>query len=203
MREARRKYEARTSRLEEIDDKALRVSRTATLVVGFAVSAVSVGGTTAVLQIPSVHLLLLAIGLSLMLVSAVFGVGVATVTEYPVGIGRRERGELQTRPHRHQQGLCEQIETYESMIHEVAVEVQRHVIVLDSVQLSLMFGSGSLFVASAGYVSLQFAVGVVSIGDAGIVLQILSVLPPLLLFLGMTRLTEKINIRESQMSKHD
>ncbi len=198
LEEARREYELKTERLEEIDDKALRLSRTATLVIGFAVSAVSVGGSSALLEIPAPHALFLSLGLTMTLLTAVLGIGVSSVTDYLAGIGTEQRTEASCPPYGHQSALSTNIEQYESMIDEVTQEVRWNTRVLDSAQILLLLGTFLLFIGSGRFVSLVAIETLVPSDNLSLFFEVITLLPPIILFSVGIELSERISMREQQ-----
>jgi hypothetical protein len=151
MREARREYNSEVETLTEIDDKALRMVRTATIVVGFAVSAVGIAGTSAISRLPLVHLIFTASGLGSMLFVVILGTGIATVTEYPSGVGERVRLTVERRNPQHRE-LELYIRQYREMTEEVVEEIRPTLTVLNLTHLALMLGAFLLFTGSSGFV---------------------------------------------------
>lgn len=194
--EARREYEVKTERLEEIDDKALRLSRTATLVIGFAVSAVSVGGSSSLVEIPIPHSVALSIGLTMTLLTAVLGIGVSSVTAYPAGIGAERRREASNPPYGYQSALATNIEQYESMIGEITKEVTRNTQLLDSAQILLLFGTILLFTGAGGFVSVVAIETLAQSDELSLFFELVTLLPPIVLSYAGIALSERINMRQ-------
>lgn len=155
LRETQREYRLKVERLDEIDDRALRISRTSVLVVGFAASAVTVGGSNAVDSVPIHYLVILSLGLTSTLMAAILGVGKVTVTGYPIGVGTGQRSEIRDLSYSYGSALSEYIEQYEDMIREVTQEIRQSKMELAIVQYLTMFGSGMLFVGSSSYILFE------------------------------------------------
>lgn len=152
LKETQREYRLKLERLDEIDDRALRISRTSVLVVGFAASAVTVGGSNAVDSVPMFYLVILSLGLTSTLMAAVVGVAKITVTGYPIGVGTSQRSEIRDLSYSYGSALSEYIEQYEEMIREVTEEIRRGKIELAIVQYLTIFGSICLFTGSSSYI---------------------------------------------------
>lgn len=85
---ARRVYDRQVATLENIDDKAMRTVRTAVLVIGFVAAAITAGGPGAAASLSPLAVLIAALGSAFEFAAAFVGVGIYTVTEYPVEISR-------------------------------------------------------------------------------------------------------------------
>jgi len=158
LRETQREYKLKVERLDEIDDRALRISRTSVLVVGFAASAVTVGGSNAVDSVPILYLVILSLGLTSTLMAAALGVGKVTVTEYPIGVGTSQRNEIRGLSYSYGSALSEYIEQYEDMVREVTQEIRRSKTELAIVQYLTIFGSAGLFVGSSLYILFELII---------------------------------------------
>ncbi len=158
LRETQREYRLKMERLDEIDDRALRISRTSVLVVGFAASAVTVGGSNAVDSVPILYLVILSLGLTSTLMAAVLGVGKVTVTGYPIGVGTSQRNEIRGLSYSYGSALSEYIEQYEDMVREVTQEIRRSKTELAIVQYLTIFGSAGLFVGSSSYILFELII---------------------------------------------
>lgn len=158
LRETQREYKLKVERLDEIDDRALRISRTSVLVVGFAASAVTVGGSNAVDSVPILYLVILSLGLTSTLMAAALGVGKVTVTEYPIGVGTSQRNEIRGLSYSYGSALSEYIEQYEDMVREVTQEIRRSKTELAIVQYLTIFGSAGLFVGSSSYILFELII---------------------------------------------
>ena len=155
LRETQREYRVKMERLDEIDDRALRISRTSILVVGFAASAVTVGGSNAVDSVPILYLIILSLSLTSTLMAAVLGVAKVTVTGYPIGVGTSQRSEIRDLSYSYGSALSEYIEQYEDMIREVRQEIRQSKTQLAMVQNLTMAGSAGLFVGSSSYILFE------------------------------------------------
>ena len=91
VEESRREYDKKVETMEEIDDKAMRSVRTAVILVGLVVSALSVSGPSAVGEISTLPILSATLGIGTLTVSITVGIGVYTVTRYSSGIGSPHR----------------------------------------------------------------------------------------------------------------
>lgn len=196
LEEARREYELKTERLEEIDDKALRLSRTATLVIGFAVSAVSVGGSSSLLEIPAVHIAILSIGLTMTLFTSVLGVIISSVTGYPAGIDPEQRGEASSPPYGYQSALSSHIQQYEFMIEDASKKVNKNSQALDTAQLLVFLGTLFLFVGAGGFVIVIAAESFYQTEDFALYIDAITLGPPTALFHVGIKVVQTMNKRE-------
>lgn len=94
VEESRREYDKKVETMEEIDDKAMRSVRTAVILVGLVVAAVSVSGPRAVGETAVLPVLVGAFGVGTLTVSVVYGIGACTVTQYPTGISSTHRNDV-------------------------------------------------------------------------------------------------------------
>lgn len=83
---ARRVYDRQITKLESIDDKAMRTARTAVLILGFIAAALTTAGPGVLSDVSGLTASLGVIGAVSVFASAFLSVGVYTVTEYPVEI---------------------------------------------------------------------------------------------------------------------
>lgn len=146
LAETRREHEEEVATLDEIDDKALRSSRTAVIVVGFVISAAGIAGPGAVNVTPLPNLIVMGLGVVFLVASATAGIATASVSEYPSGVGRRfVRDGVEANPSV-AAARRKVIVQYRRMTDEVAEEVETNTELLDAVQLSL--GVGVLLLAT-------------------------------------------------------
>jgi hypothetical protein len=96
VEESRREYDKKVETMEEIDDKAMRSVRTAIILVGLVVSAVSVGGPDSIGRFAILPVLVGALGVVALIISVVYGIGAYSATQYPTGIGPLHRNDVIT-----------------------------------------------------------------------------------------------------------
>ncbi|WP_144240092.1 hypothetical protein [Haladaptatus cibarius] len=157
LAESRRTFDKTVSRLEEIDDKAMRSVRTAVLLAGFVASAIGVGGPSSISDFGVFPVLLVAIGVICLIISIVLGIGTYTITQYPSGIGSSHRTDVITGGYNKKEWLVDMINEYDEWISEINTEIRRNGGYLDVVQISLAFAvvclliSSSMIVVKAAY----------------------------------------------------
>jgi len=83
---ARRVYDRQVERLDRIDDLAMRTTRLSVLILGFIAAALTAGGPDAVSDLHLVPVMLGAVGAACIFAAAFIGVGIFSVTVYPVDL---------------------------------------------------------------------------------------------------------------------
>ena len=156
VEESRREYDKKVETMEEIDDKAMRSVRTAVILVGLVVSAVSVSGPGSVGEFSPLTVLVGAFGVGTLAVSIAFGIGVYTATRYTAGIGSTHRSDVIEGGYRHDEWLIVMLRQHDEWSGEIEDELRVNRQFLDLVQFSLLLGVLALFVA-AGMIVLKSA----------------------------------------------
>lgn len=159
VEESRREYDKKVETMEEIDDKAMRSVRTAVILVGLVVSAVSVGGPGAIGEFAVLPILLGALGVVSLVVSILFGVGAYSTTEYPTGIDSEHRTDVITGGYNRDEWVVSMLDDYDEWSAKIAEEIEKNIRYLELVQFSLSFGVVSLLVSATTLV-LNVAYGV-------------------------------------------
>lgn len=159
VEESRREYDKKVETMEEIDDKAMRSVRTAVILLGLVVSAVSVAGPGAVGEVAVLPVLVGALGVVALTVSIIYGIGTYSATQYPTGIGPMHRNDVITGGYSHDEWFLSMLDEYDDWSMEIADEVSKNLGYLEVVQFSLSVGVIALLV-SAGMVVLKTAYGI-------------------------------------------
>jgi len=166
VEESRREYDKKVETMEGIDDKAMRSVRTAVILVGLVVSAVSVGGPSAVAELAPWPVLVGAFGVGTLTVSIVAGIGVHTATRYSSGIGSPHRLDVIEGTYGYDEWLVEMLRQHDDWSREIADEIDANKRYLEVVQLSLLLGVLALLVG-ASMVVFELAYGVPSPASLG------------------------------------
>lgn len=153
LEEARSEYQSEVATLEEIDDKAMRSVRTGVIIVGFVASAFGIAGPSGLTAMSLPALGTAGAAIAFLVVAVVLGLGTYTVTEYPSGVGSQYRQVRMDHEASTAALLRNLLITYDSMIGEVADEVDANLDLLDTVQFSLMVGVFFLAVSAATFVA--------------------------------------------------
>lgn len=140
VEEARREYGAEVDTLDEIDEKALRAVRTSVLVVGFVASAFGIGGPSAAAELSLYEVFTTGLGVGLLIVAIVMGAATAAVTEYPSGVGATYRGAMISNASDKRLQYLGLTKKYDRFAEEVAQEVAANESLLNTAQMSLVFG---------------------------------------------------------------
>ena len=159
VEESRREYDKKVETMEEIDDKAMRSVRTAVILVGLVVSAVSVSGLGAVGQLSVLSILVGGPGVVALVVSIIFGIGVYSTTEYPTGIDSDHRADVIPGGYSREEWLVHLLDEYDQWSDKLADEISQNTRYFELVQVSLSLGILSLL-ASASMVVVEAAYGV-------------------------------------------
>jgi len=159
VEESRREYDKKVETMEEIDDEAMRSVRTAVILVGLVVSAVSVGGPSAVGEVTVLPIFTGSVGVVALTTANVSGIGVYSVTEYPTGIGSTHRTEVITGGYGTDEWAVILLDNYDEWSRIVTEEVERTARYFEVVQFVLSLGVVSLLV-SATMVVFRVAYGV-------------------------------------------
>lgn len=175
VEESRREYDKKVDTMEEIDDKAMRSVRTAVIVVGLVVSAVSVSGPGAVGELSLWPVLVAAFGVGTLVVSITVGIGVYTATRYSSGIGPSYRSDVIEGTYGYDEWLVEMLRQHDEWSREIEDEIDVNKTYLEVVQLSLLLGVLALLVG-ASVVVFELAYGVPSLVSLSAFLLVLAFL---------------------------
>lgn len=156
VEESRREYDKKVETIEEMDGKAMRSVRTAVILVGLVVSAVSVSGPGAVGQLSVLSIIVGGPGVVALVVSIIFGIGVYSTTEYPTGIDSDHRADVITGGYSREKWLVHLLDEYDEWSDKLADEISENTRHFELVQVSLSLGILSLL-ASASMVVLKAA----------------------------------------------
>lgn len=144
---ARRVYDRQVATLENIDDKAMRTTRTAVLILGFIAGALTAAGPDSVSDLSIVPTIIGSFGTLAVSGSAFMGVGIYTVTEYPVEI---REGDLRSAGRAPRSAWLDgAIGRLDDASTSIQAEIERNAEYLEVAQLLLITGSSSLLYATA------------------------------------------------------
>lgn len=173
LESARRVYDRQVATLENIDDKAMRTTRTAVLVLGFIAAALTAGGPDAVSNLNLIPVLFGGAGTLTVFLSAFLGIGIYTVTEYPVEIRESDlRAANRVSREEWVDGTLAHLQQTSAAISR---EISQNTRYLEVSQLLLMSGSSFLLLGAGTAVinqsydvlpRIQLAVFVVAAGIA-------------------------------------
>jgi len=155
--------------LDNIDDKAMRTTRTGVLIIGFVAAALTAAGPGAASTLHRVPLLFAGVGAFSVFVSAFIGTGIYTLSEYPYEIESQDlhaAGRVDEA-----QWLDAAIETVDSSTAEIEFELQQNARFLEFSQVSLMFGS-TLLITGSGFAVLNKSFGISPVVQATITLAL-------------------------------
>jgi len=144
--ESRASYRVQIETIESIDDKAMRTVRTTVLILGFIVSAVGIGGPTAVGDLSTPTMLVSLVGVGCLLGAGVYGVGTYTVTSYEPGVGPKDRARAVRLESAETQRYL--LEMYDRWARDISSEIEQNTTYLETAQWSLLVGSALLLYAS-------------------------------------------------------
>ncbi|USZ69496.1 hypothetical protein NGM10_07110 [Halorussus salilacus] len=164
VEESRREYDKKVETMEEIDDKAMRSVRTAVILLGLVVSAISVKGPNAVGERALLPILVGGIGVSALALSISYGIGTYSATQYPTGIGTEHRTEVTIGDYSRDEWFVNMLDEYDNWSDEIAEEVAKNVQYLETVQFCLSFGVISLL-SSSSVIVLHVAYGIPPLGS--------------------------------------
>lgn len=88
LESVRQTYEHRDATLDSIDDKAMRTTRTAVLILGFAAASLTAVGPDSLSDLPFDVVGVYSLGVGCVFAAAFVGIGVYTVTEQRVRMNR-------------------------------------------------------------------------------------------------------------------
>lgn len=111
--------------MEEIDDKAMRSVRTAVILVGLVVSAVSVAGPSAIGEFSLFPILIGALGVVALAVSIIYGISIYSVTEYPTGIGSIHRTDVITGGYGQNEWNVSMLNDYDEWANKITEEIDQ------------------------------------------------------------------------------
>jgi hypothetical protein len=146
LEESRESYQVQTQTVESIDDKAMRTVRTTVLILGFLVSAVGIGGPSAVGDLSVLTALIGLAGVVSLLGAGVYGIGTYTVTSYEPGVGPKERHRAVRLGER--EGKRYLLEMYDRWSRDISSEIEQNSEYLENAQSLLLIGSASLLYAA-------------------------------------------------------
>lgn len=142
---ARRVYDRQVAELQQIDDKAMRTPRTAVLVLGFVVAALTTAGPSAVSNLSVSPLLLGAAGVLALFLSATVGIAIYTVTEYSL---EATPATLQNSKNMAKDAWMEDVlDHLEHSMLELREEIEQNGTYLEFAQIQLLLGITSLLLA--------------------------------------------------------
>lgn len=135
---ARRVYDRQISKLESIDDKAMRTARTSVLILGFVAAGLTSAGPDALGSISALPVLTGGVGALGVFASAFVSVGIYTVTEYPVEVREGDlRAAGRTTRKRWVNGAIGQLDKAST---EIEPEIEVNSEYLETAQLLLLGG---------------------------------------------------------------
>ncbi|WP_436932348.1 hypothetical protein [Halosimplex halobium] len=144
---ARRVYDRQVATLENIDDKAMRTTRTAVLILGFIAGALTAAGPASVSDLSLVPAIIGSFGTVAVFGSAFVGVGIYTVTEYPVEI---REGDLRSAGRAPRDAWLDgAIGRLDDASTSIQAEIEQNAEYLEVAQLLLIAGSLCLLYATA------------------------------------------------------
>jgi hypothetical protein len=144
---ARRVYDRQVTTLENIDDKAMRTTRTAVLILGFIAGALTAAGPGSVSSLSVVPTIIGSFGTVTVFGSAFVGVGIYTVTEYPVEI---REGDLRAAGRAPRDAWIDgAIGQLDGASTSIQAEIEQNAEFLEVAQLLLIVGSLCLLYATA------------------------------------------------------
>lgn len=153
VEESRREYDKKVETMEEIDDKAMRSVRTAVILAGLVVSAVSVNGPSAISKVGVIPVLVGGLGVGGLAVSIVSGIGAHTVTQYPTGIGPSHREDVIEEGYSNVEWFVRMMNEYEEWSAEISEEMEQSLQYLEIAQFSLVLGVVALLVSASAIVT--------------------------------------------------
>lgn len=159
VEESRREYDKKVETMEEIDDKAMRSVRTAVILVGLVVSAVSVSGPGAVGEVSILPTFIGGFGVVSLVTSIVSGIGAYSTTEYPTGISSNHRADVILGGYSGEEWFTYLLTEYDEWSGKIDEELSEVLQYLELVQVSLSLGVVSLL-ASASMIVLKRAYGI-------------------------------------------
>ena len=147
LESARRVFDRKVNILDNIDDKAMRTVRTAVLILGFVVGALT---TTGISPLGDLAIFTAGFGIAgvfFLLVSAVVGIGIYTVSRYPTEI---RRGDIYAAPHVDDELWVEAAASQmDDAISELDAEITQNAELLVVCQIALLLGTSQLVLATA------------------------------------------------------
>jgi len=150
-------YDRQVTELDNIDDKAMRTTRTGILVLGFVAAALAASGPGAAGSLHPLPLGFAGLGVFGVFVSSFIGTGIYTLSEYPYEIDPQDL---------HAAGRIDEkrwhdaaIETVDSASAEIEQEIQQNARLLEHAQSVLLTGI-TLLVTSAGLTILRRSFGI-------------------------------------------
>lgn len=159
VEESRREYDRKVETMEEIDDTAMRSVRTAVILLGLVVSAISVSGPSVVGEFAALTVLVGAFGVVALTVSIVVGIGVYATTRYTAGIGSSHRTDVIEGGYRHDEWLTVMLRQHDEWSANIEDEIRSNRRYLEIVQSTLFLGVLALLV-TAGMVVSKAAYGI-------------------------------------------
>ncbi|MGB9932856.1 hypothetical protein [Haloarcula amylolytica] len=138
LESARRVYDRQISKLESIDDKAMRTARTSVLILGFIAAGLTSAGSDALSGLSLLAVVIGGVGALGVFASAFVSVGIYTVTEYPVEVREGDlRAAGRTTRDRWINGAIGQLDKAST---EIEPEIEVNSEYLEYAQLLLLLG---------------------------------------------------------------
>jgi hypothetical protein len=183
LRAARRVYDRQVAELENIDDGALRTSRTAVLILGFVAAALTATGPTAARQIRPLPLLIITFGGIGVFTSTFLGISVYNITSYRNEVdGQLLKASTSTPAAEWRDRVLDRLDDANS---ELASEVERNGRYLEVAQLALLAGVGALvYGTSMVVIHRSFGISPVTQGIAWLIFLATLIGIPVLINLG-------------------
>lgn len=144
---------------DELDDKAMRTTRTSVLLLGIVISALGVAQTNPLDNLPLETLGIAAIGMVFLFASALLGTGTYAVTDVPFGIGSNYRKDALTGNYSEKEWLVELLRGYNRWSRDIRLQNAHNTAYLSRVQILLVLGMSCLVIA-AGMTVLGFKFGI-------------------------------------------
>ncbi|MFD1588058.1 hypothetical protein ACFR9U_13825 [Halorientalis brevis] len=146
--ESRETLQNQINLANEIDDKAMRTTRTAVLILGIVISALGVTQGNPLDSVSIWTLFVAGFGVLILATSAVIGVGTYTVTNIPYGIGTNYRKDVLEGGYSEKEWLIELIRGYNQWSRDLSEQNDHNRDLLSRVQILLIFGISFLLFAS-------------------------------------------------------
>lgn len=144
---ARRVYDRQIAELENIDDKAMRTARTGVIVLGFVAAALATSGPGVASGLRLLTVLYWAFSVLVVTAATFVGVGVYTVTEYPLEVRKQHvQQAVEGPPEGWVRGAIREVNETRDDLDE---EISKNAAYLEVAQLLLVAGGVSLFLSTA------------------------------------------------------
>jgi len=150
-------YNRQVTELDNIDDKAMRTTRTGILILGFVAAALTASGPDAAATLHRLPLIFSGSGVVAVFVSSFIGAGIYSLSEYPYEIDPQDL---------HAAGRVDEarwldaaIDTVDTASAEIERELQQNARFLEVAQIVLMMGT-TLLVTGAGLTIVRKSFGI-------------------------------------------